>query len=135
MTQLQGNITHGDWLDTTFTFPRQADPPSDGGAGINSAGDSAVSGGTGGLSNAESPSIWELLTDTSDQVAVMSPLTLALEQMESSPSFRRGQVAGALGELQQALEQVSHAADGDTEVSLPAGTVMVLAHVLLRHMP
>ena len=79
--------------------------------------------------------MWELLTDTADDYAQRSELTLLLEKLEESGPFRRGQVAGALADLQVALEGVSHLNSGDSEVSLPAGTVVVLAHALLRHQP
>ena len=89
----------------------------------------------GGLSYNELPSLWQLLTDTNEDAAISTPLTLLLDQMEDSPAFRRGQVAGAIAALQAALEQVSHQADGDDRLSLPIGTAVILAHVLLRHMP
>tara|TARA_B100002051_G_scaffold47140_1_gene41851 strand:- start:200 stop:388 length:189 start_codon:yes stop_codon:yes gene_type:complete len=56
-------------------------------------------------------------------------------RLEDSTPFRRGQVAGALGELEAALSQVSWKADGDDRVSLPVGTLTVIAHALLRHQP
>ena len=117
--------------------PASAAPPSPSGAGEQSADASAISSGgaAGGLSYAELPSLWQLLTDTTEDAATTTPLTRLLDQMEDSPAFRRGQVAGALGALQEALEQVSHQADGDDRLSLPVGTVFILAHVLLRHMP
>ena len=89
----------------------------------------------GGLSYYELPSLWQLLTDTTEDAAITTPLTRLLDQMEDSPAFRRGQVAGAIADLQEALKQVSHQADGDDRLSLPVGTVVILAHVLLRHMP
>ena len=54
----------------------------------------------------------------------MNPL-LTIEEMD--------RLVGALDELQHALERTSHTATGDEQMSLPVGTVMVLAHVLLRH--
>ena len=117
--------------------PASAAPPAPMGAGAQSADASAISGGgaAGGLSYYELPSLWQLLTDTAEDAAIRTPLTLLLDQMEDSPVFRRGQVAGAIADLQAALEQVSHQADGDDRLSLPVGTVVILAHVLLRHMP
>ena len=117
--------------------PASAAPPAPMGAGAQSADASAISGGgaAGGLSYYELPSLWQLLTDTAEDAAIRTPLTLLLDQMEDSPVFRRGQVAGAIADLQEALEQVSHQADGDDRLSLPVGTVVILAHVLLRHMP
>ena len=88
-----------------------------------------------GLTHDELPSLWQLLTDTNEDAAITTPLTRLLDQMEDSPAFRRGQVAGAIADLQEGLEQVSHQADGDDRLSLPVGTVVILAHVLLRHMP
>ena len=41
------------------------------------------------------PELWQLLTDTAEDAAIRTPLTLLLDQMEDSPAFRRGQVAGA----------------------------------------
>ena len=116
---LAGTITHGDWMnDSTISFPRSGDPPA-----------------AGGLTHQELPSLWQLLTDTAEDAAITTPLTRLLDQMEDSPAFRRGQVAGAIADLQEGLEQVSHQADGDDRLSLPVGTVVILAHVLLRHMP
>ena len=89
----------------------------------------------GGLSYNVLPSLWQLLTDTNEDAAISTPLTLLLDQMEDSPAFRRGQVAGAIAALQAALEQVSHQVDGDAPLKIPTGTAVVLAHVLLRHMP
>ena len=99
-------------------FPRSGDPPA-----------------AGGLTHDELPSLWQLLTDTNEEAAIRTPLTLLLDQMEDSPAFRRGQVAGAIAALQAALEQVSHQVDGDTPLKISTGTAVVLAHVLLRHMP
>ena len=87
----------------------------------------------GGISGFLYPTLWELITDTSEEVPLRSPITMLLEQLEESPRFRRGQVVCALDELQRALERTSHTATGDEQMSLPVGTVMVLAHVLLRH--
>ena len=117
--------------------PASAAPPAPMGAGAQSADASAISSGgaAGGLSYYELPSLWQLLTDTTEDAAITTPLTRLLDQMEDSPAFRRGQVAGAIADLQEALEQVSHQADGDDRLSLPVGTVVILAHVLLRHMP
>ena len=117
--------------------PASAAPPAPMGAGAQSADASAISGGgaAGGLSYYELPSLWQLLTDTAEDAAITTPLTRLLDQLEDSPAFRRGQVAGAIADLQAALEQVSHQADGDDRLSLPVGTVVILAHVLLRHMP
>ena len=117
--------------------PASAAPPAPMGAGVQSADASAISSGgaAGGLSYYELPSLWQLLTDTTEDAAITTPLTQLLDQMEDSPVFRRGQVAGAIADLQAALEQVSHQADGDDRLSLPVGTVVILAHVLLRHMP
>jgi hypothetical protein len=117
--------------------PASAAPPAPMGAGAQSADASAISSGgaAGGLSYYELPSLWQLLTDTTEDAAITTPLTRLLDQMEDSPAFRRGQVAGAIADLQEALEQVSHQADGDDRLSLPVGTVFILAHVLLRHMP
>ena len=81
------------------------------------------------------PSAWELLTDTEEEVAVQSPITMLIQQLEESPKFRRGQVAGAMEELKQLLGATSHLGNGDEEMRLPVGTVVVLAHTLLRHQP
>ena len=119
----------------TRSIPRQADPPSEGGAD-NSAGATAagVGGGDSGFTF-ELPTLWQLLTDTAEEIAFTSPTTMLLDQLEDSPRFRRGQVAGALADLQEVLEKVSHTADGTEPVSLQAGTVLILAHTLLRHQP
>ncbi len=136
MTQLQGYRSHGEPFDETFTIPRSADPPALGGVGINSAGATAagVGGGDSGFTF-ELPTLWQLLTDTAEEMPITSPTTMLLDQLEDSPRFRRGQVAGALADLQVALEKISHTADGTESVSLQAGTVLILAHTLLRHQP
>ena len=134
MTVLQGDRSHGeDWVKHSVS----AAPPSPGGVDVSADDLTAIGGGgaAGGLSYNELPSLWQLLTDTAEDAAIRTPLTLLLDQMEDSPAFRRGQVAGALGALQEAHEQVSLQADGDDRLSLPVGTVFILAHVLLRHMP
>lgn len=79
------------------------------------------------------PTLWELITDTSEEIPLRSAMTVLLDQLEDSPRFRRGQVAGALDELKVVLEMTSHDSTGEEEVSVQVGTVMVLAHVLLRH--
>ena len=131
--------SHGEPMET-LTFPvHSADPPAPGGVGVNSAGATAAADGgvSSGftLSRAESPSLWELLTDTAEEVPICSPTTTLLDQLEENPRFRRGQVAGALAELRAALLRVSHTANGSESVSLQAGTVVVIAHTLLRHQP
>ena len=134
MTVLQGERSHGeDWV----THSVSAAPPSPGGVDASADDLTAISGGgaAGGLTHHELPSLWQLLTDTAEDAAITTPLTRLLDQMEDSPAFRRGQVAGAIADLQAALEQVSHQADGDDRLSLPVGTAVILAHVLLRHMP
>ena len=117
---LAGTISHGDWMnDTTFPIPRRPE----------------LRPTAGGLTHEELPSLWQLLTDTTQDAAITTPLTRLLDQMEDSPAFRRGQVAGAIADLQEALEQVSHQVDGDAPLKIRTGTAVVLAHVLLRHMP
>jgi len=139
VTNLQGYRSHGEPFEETVSIPRSADPPAPGGVGINSAGASAAAdGGVGSgftLSRAESPSLWELLTDTAEEIPISSATTTLLDQLEENPRFRRGQVAGALAELRAALLRVSHTANGSEPVSLQAGTVVVIAHTLLRHQP
>lgn len=135
MTHLAWSRSHGE-IETVVIPMASAAPPVHGGGTASADALTAISrGGADGLSSSERPSMWELLTDTAEDVAVRSPLTLLLEQLEESPAFRRGQVAGALAELQMALEQVTHQGNGEAEVSLQAGTVVVLAHTLLRHQP
>ena len=134
MTVLQGDRSHGEgWV----TYSVSAAPPSPGGVDVSADDLTAIGGGgaAGGLSYNELPSLWQLLTDTAEDAAIRTPLTLLLDQMEDSPAFRRGQVAGALSELRAALNRVSHTAEGHEELSLSVGTVVVLAHTLLRHQP
>ena len=134
---VSGYRSHGEPFEVeTFTVTRRADPPVTGGVGTSADASAISSGGAaGGLSYAELPSLWQLLTDTAEDAAVCTSLTVLLDQMEDSPVFRRGQVAGALADLHAALEQVSHQVDGDAPLMISTGTAVVLAHVLLRHMP
>ena len=135
MTALRGARTHGEDWETISIPAVTAAPLTDGGA-VASADDlTAAGGGASGLSPSDRPSLWELLTDTSDELPLRSPMTLLVEKLEESPAFRRGQVAGALVELQRALETVSHTCNGDEALSLQVGTVTVLAQALLRHQP
>ena len=69
----------------------------------------------GGISGFLYPTLWELITDTSEEVPLRSPITMLLEQLEESPRFRRGQVVWALDELQRALERTSHTATFTTK--------------------
>ena len=139
MTSLKWSRTYGDDEDVELlTFDASVDPPQvapGGGDDRTSDATTADGGGTVGGFSLARPSLWELLTDTSDEVAMTSPTTLLVEQLEESPMFRRGQVAGALSELRAALHEVSHTAEGHEELSLSVGTVVVLAHTLLRHQP
>ena len=89
----------------------------------------------GGISGFIRPSVWELLTKTSEEVAMRTQMTLLMDQLEGSPPFRRGQVAASLEELRKVLERVPHTSSGEEEVSVPIGTVTILAHTLLRHQP
>ena len=94
MTVLQGDRSHGEeWV----TYSVSAAPPSPGGVDASADDLTAIGGGgaAGGLSYNELPSLWQLLTDTAEDAAIRTPLTLLLDQMEDSPAFRRGQVAGA----------------------------------------
>ena len=90
----------------------------------------AVGGGIDGLFL---PTLWEVLTDTTEEMATCSAMTELLRELEDSPRFRRGQVHGALGDIQAVLEATSHAATGSEKVELEVGTLVVLAHCLLRH--
>ena len=87
----------------------------------------------GGISGFLYPTLWELITDTSEEVPLRSPITMLLEQLEESPRFRRGQIVGALMSCSVRWRGHHTQATGDEQMSLPVGTVMVLAHVLLRH--
>ena len=89
----------------------------------------------GGISGFILPTLWEVLTDITEEVPIHSAMTQLLDQLEESPRFRRGQIAGALSDLQRVLEEISHQSTGDEEVSIPVGTVVILAHCLLRHQP
>ena len=86
-----------------------------------------------GISRFVLPTLWELITDTSEEIPLRSAMTVRLDQLEDSPRFRCGQVAGALYALKEVLEKTSHESTGEEAVSLQVGTVMVLAHVLLKH--
>ena len=112
------------------------DPPAievvGGGNEDRSPVESAAGGGASGFTL---PTLWEVLTDTAEEVPIQSPMTELLEQLEESPRFRRGQVAAALSDLQRVLEEISHQSTGDEEVSIPVGTIVILAHCLLRHQP
>lgn len=101
------------------------------GGDIDRAPVETAGGGTGFMY----PTLWELLTDTQDEVAIQSPITVLIDQLDSSPQFRRGQVAGALAELKELLEKTSHCGNGNEPLSISTGTVVVLAHTLLRHQP
>lgn len=92
--------------------PASAAPPS--GAGEQSADASAISNGgvADGLSYAELHSLWELVTDTAENAAIRTSLTVLLDPMEASPAFSCGHVAAAMADLQAALEQMSHQVDG-----------------------
>ena len=108
------------------------DPPATAsGVMAERAPDEPAAGGCGFIN----PSAWELLTDTNEEVAIASPITLLIQQLEESPQFRRGQVAGALAELKTTLEKTSHCGNGNEAIQLEVGTVVVLAHTLLRHQP
>ena len=109
--------------------------PSPSGAGELADATATRSGGTGGLSLRDKPSAWELLTDSGSEVPMASQMTQLVDQLENSPAGRRGQVAGALAELRNALQQVGHQQDCSDELSLPVGTVVVIAHTFLRHQP
>ena len=89
----------------------------------------------GGISSFTLPTLWELITDTAEEVPIRSAMTQLLDQLEESPRFRRGQIAGALTDLQRVLEEISHHSTGHEPVSIPVGTVVILAHCLLRHQP
>ena len=69
----------------------------------------------GGISGFLYPTLWELITDPSEEVPLRSPMTMLLEQLEESPRFRRGQVVWAFDELQRALERTSHTATFTTK--------------------
>ena len=94
-----------------------------------------TSGAIGGISGFILPTLWELITDTAEEMPIQSAMTLLVDQLEESPRFRRGQVAGALSDLQRVLEEISHHSTGHEQVSIPVGTVVILAHCLLRHQP
>lgn len=113
---------------------RQADLPSEGGADL-SADAATTSRGSGGLTHQERPSVWELLTESSDEVAGMSTVAMLLRQLDESPRFRRGEVASAMVVIARELQKVSWQTDASAEVSLQVGTVVVLADLLLRHQP
>ena len=113
------------------------DPPEvvvmpGGGDDMRSPVDTAAGGSTSGFIL---PTLWELITDTAEEIPIQSAMTLLVDQLEESPRFRRGQVAGALSDLQRVLEEISHHSTGNEPVSIPVGTVVILAHCLLRHQP
>ena len=91
--------------------------------------------GGNGLTTQESPSIWGLLSDTTDEVPMMSEITVLLERLEESTGFRRSQSVGCLNELKEVLDRVSHTASADETVSVEVGLLVVMAHTLLRHQP
>ena len=57
---------------------------------------------------------------------------MLLEQLEERAHASGVAKPCAFDELQRALERTSHTATGTSKCP-PVGTVMVLAHVLLRH--
>ncbi|KZR87156.1 hypothetical protein MITS9509_01008 [Synechococcus sp. MIT S9509] len=89
----------------------------------------------GGISGLILPTLWKVLTDTAEEVPIQSSMTELNEHLEDSPRFRRGQISCELSDLQRVLEESSHQSTGDETVSIPVGTVVILAHCLLRHQP
>lgn len=88
-----------------------------------------------GLTHQQRPSVWEMLTDSSDDLAGDSGVSALIHQLNESPRFRRGQVAASTAVIAEALSKVSWDSTGDEELSIPVGTVTVLADLLLRHQP
>jgi hypothetical protein len=129
MTHLAWNRTHGE-VDT-FVIERSADPPAPGGVGINSAGATAVSVG-GDVGSFSTPSLWAVLTDNTELFADGQLVQFAA-RLEQSPAFRRGQIAALLGNLQEQLEGMADETPGNTAVSMAAGDLVLIAHLLLRH--
>ncbi|KZR80698.1 hypothetical protein MITS9509_03539 [Synechococcus sp. MIT S9509] len=77
----------------------------------------------GGISGFILPTLWEVLTDTAEEVPIQSSMTELIEHLEDGPRFRRGQVAAALSDHQRVLEEISHQSTGHEQVSIPVGKV------------
>ena len=132
MNNLQWNRTHGEMEETTFCIPvASAAPPAHGG-GVASADAFNAAADGGASSSFPTPNLWQVLTDSTEEMAAGQLVQFA-SRIEESPSFRRGQLAELLGLLQQRLEGMPEDTDGDTTVQIAAGHLVLITHLLLRH--
>ncbi len=91
-----------------------------------------VIGGDGSFS-LNRQSLWQVLTDESDELST-GELPAFIERLDESPAFRRGQVAELLGSLKQRLDSLPEDQPGDSPQELPTGDLVLIAHLLLRHL-
>ena len=134
MTQLQGNITHGDWLNEACMVNASAAPPSPKGAGEQSADATAVSGGTDGFSLEESleaeHSAWALCVGVTDFI----PATLVdlVDAMDNIPNLEAAAMVAAITHASYVMRDVDKMAAPGDSVSLPVGDLLVLLRAAMK---
>jgi hypothetical protein len=129
MTNLKWNRSHGDSMELeTIEIPRRADPPASGGVGKFGADATAVDRGFDGFTN---PSLWEVLTDSSDSYA-SGQIVQYVARLEESAAFRRGEAASLLSTLKNRLDRIPDGAGGSDLVSVQLGDLVLMTYLLLR---
>jgi len=121
----------------TLTFPRQADPPLDGGAGT-SAGDLAAAGGCSGFPIPESlhpdqQSLWALLIQPEGH-GEPQDLGDLLQVLASSGEFRSAALLRSMERLRDSLDQLPPHAPLDQPVMVAAADLLVLTRALLSRL-
>lgn len=82
--------------------------------------------------NTSTQSIWDVLVDSGFSLPY-GEIPEFIQRLEESAPFRRGEVAATLWQLKELLQTLPEDASGDQKVSLPLGTVVLMAHHILRH--
>lgn len=131
--RLAGNLSPGDWMDEgTLTFPRQADPPSSGGAGQHSAGDTAISRGADGFHLPDGTDLWSLVVG--DDATIASGVAAGLEQLQDQPGRLASARLKALAELQTVLRSHTNGIDWDHPIAVPAGDLVLVLQLALQRL-
>lgn len=135
--RLAGSLSHGDWLNETFTFPAaSAAPPAHGGGAASADAPPPVASGaasTGFTLHPADTSVWAALTQP-EGYGCPQDMGELLAALAASPELRSAALLRSMERLRDVLDQLPTHAPLDHQLTVPAADLLVLVRALLNRL-
>jgi hypothetical protein len=128
--QLQGYRSHGEPFDEeTITIPRQTDPSTPGGVGVNSADASVVSWGTDNFSN--DGTAWDVVANRGELSCELGDF---LKEIRENAEFRSCAALRTMDRLRDQLDRIPEDSALGLEVKISLMDAALLARMILSRL-